>query len=282
MSRTQKVLITGANGYIGKHVVDSLLDAGVDVFAIDLSTSNMNPKVHAVACDIFDTRSEIHTLIPEVDACIHLAWKDGFYHNSNAHMEYLSSHYKFIHSLATGGVKKIAVMGSMHEIGYYEGCANENTPCNPLNLYGIAKDAIRRSTLLIGEKCNVSVLWLRAFYIYGDDRNNHSIFTKIIETHEEGKKLFPFTSGKQRYDFIHIDNLSEMITASILQEKITGIINCCSGKPRPLADMVEEFIKENNYDIQLDYGAYPERPYDSPAIWGDNTKIQNILQSRNK
>ena len=64
-----------------------------------------------------------------------------------------------------------------------------------------------------------------------------------------------------------------------MQDKVNGIINCCSGKPISLAQKVESFIKEHGYKIKLEYGAYPDRPYDSPAVWGDNTKINKILES---
>ena len=58
-----------------------------------------------------------------------------------------------------------------------------------------------------------------------------------------------------------------------------GIINCCSGKPVALADKVEEFIKEHNFKIKLNYGAFPDRPYDSPAVWGSREKIDIILKN---
>lgn len=63
-----------------------------------------------------------------------------------------------------------------------------------------------------------------------------------------------------------------------MQTKVKGIINCCSGKPTALKDMIENFIKENNLDIKLAYGEYPDRAYDSPVIYGDNTKILEILK----
>ena len=51
----------------------------------------------------------------------------------------------------------------------------------------------------------------------------------------------------------------------------------CSGHPEKLADRVERFIKENGYRIQLRYGAFPERPYDSKAVWGDGSKMAEII-----
>ena len=63
-----------------------------------------------------------------------------------------------------------------------------------------------------------------------------------------------------------------------MQDKINGIINCCSGVPVSLGDKIESFIEEHRLDIKLDYGAYPDRPYDSPAVWGDATKINSIME----
>ena len=57
-----------------------------------------------------------------------------------------------------------------------------------------------------------------------------------------------------------------------------GVINIGSGYPEKLADRVERFIKENNYKITLKYGAFPERPYDSKAVWGDGQKIKTIME----
>jgi nucleoside-diphosphate-sugar epimerase len=274
--REKTVLVTGAQGYIGRHVVTSLLDFGVRVIACDLHTDRVDDRAEKININIFSGSKNIFEELGRPDVCIHLAWKDGFKHNSDAHMRELSKHYEFIKNMADGGLKQIVVMGTMHEVGYYEGAVDENTPCNPINLYGVAKDALRRSTKLLFEGSAVVWQWLRAYYIYGDDENNHSIFTKIIEAEKKGQKKFPFNTGKNRYDFVDINELGRMIALCAMQTKVTGIINCCTGKPVSLAEKVESFISERHYKIKLDYGAFPDRPYDSPAIWGDNTKIKQI------
>ena len=53
------------------------------------------------------------------DICIHLAWRDGFRHNSPAHMKDLSSHVTFLNTLIDGGLKDLSVMGTMHEAVSY-------------------------------------------------------------------------------------------------------------------------------------------------------------------
>ena len=69
-----------------------------------------------------------------------------------------------------------------------------------------------------------------------------------------------------------------MIVAASVQNKVNGIINVCTGQPRTLADRVEQFLRDKNYTIKLDYGVFPDRPYDSPGVWGDPTKINAILK----
>lgn len=55
--------------------------------------------------------------------------------------------------------------------------------------------------------------------------------------------------------------------------------NICSRRPEKLAERVERFIKENNDDIKLQYSMFPDRPYDSKAVWGNGSKIERIMRS---
>ena len=66
---------------------------------------------------------------------------------------------------------------------------------------------------------------------------------------------------------------------TVIQDKYNGIINICSGRPEKLADRVERFIVDNKLNIKLEYGAFPDRPYDSKAVWGDNSIIHNIMDN---
>ncbi len=275
----KKILVTGAGGYIGQHVVKALLDKGAAVIATDIRLDDVDDRATKIQKNIFEENENIFIEMGSPDVCLHMAWRDGFIHNSEKHIEDLDSHYKFISNMMKGGLKQIAVMGSMHEVGYYEGAIDENTPTNPLSLYGIAKNTLRQLTFLLGKNENVIVQWIRGFYIFGDDLKNNSIFKKIVEAEQEGKTEFPFTSGKNKYDFLSIYDMADQIAEIVLQDKINGIINSCTGQPMTLAEKVESFIKENNFKIKLKYGAYPDRPYDSPGIWGDATKINEIMKA---
>lgn len=271
-----RVLVTGANGYIGRHVVQALLDKGTDVAAVDFAVDGIPDGADKFTLNIFDPSINVWAETGSPDAVVHMAWKDGFIHNSPAHMMLLSDHCKFCDRIASSGIKTLAVMGSMHEIGYWEGAIDEHTPCNPLSQYGVAKNALRQS-LMIALEDKINLQWLRAYYIYGDDKQASSIFAKLMAAEEQGDELFPFTSGKNKFDFITVDGLAEQIAACVMQDKVNGIINCCTGEPKTLAEQVEGYIKDHNFKIKLNYGAFPDRPYDSPGVWGDNTKIKQIM-----
>lgn len=273
-----KILVTGANGYLGQGITKELLDCGYDVIATDLNDTFIDDRAVIKCCNIFEIRNP-YNYFDKPDVLLHLAWRDGFVHNSLNHINDLPNHYKFIDDFIKSGISQVSILGSMHEIGFYEGSINEFTSCNPQSLYGISKNALRKAVEL---DCSDKVVyqWLRGFYIVGNSKYGSSIFSKITQAVENGEKEFPFTMGLNQFDFIDYDEFCHQVSKVITQNEINGIINICSGRPEKLSDKVEEFIKKNNYDIKLIYGAFPDRPYDSKAIWGDNKKVMQILKNR--
>lgn len=271
-----KILVTGANGYIGQGIVSELYKIGHEVVATDLSVNNVTENVTKITANLFDV-SDPYDFFEKPDAVLHLAWRDGFKHNSINHINDLPKHYDFLKKVAESGIKKISVMGSMHEVGFFEGSINENTPTHPQSLYGISKNALRHSVELLAKEFSLSYQWLRGYYIVGNSKYGCSIFSKITEAVRRGEKEFPFTLGQNQYDFLDYELFCKQVALAVSQNEINGIINCCSGKPMKLAERVEKFIEENRYDIKLQYGAFPDRPYDSKAVWGDPTKINEIM-----
>lgn len=274
-----KILVTGANGYLGQGIVTHILNYGHEVVAVDFAVDYVDERADRRACDLFSIDNPFE-YFGHPDVVLHLAWRDGFVHYSDAHIEDLPKHYEFIKEFSKSDVKMIVVMGSMHEIGFYEGSIKEETPCNPITPYGISKNALRELTEMLCKKEQKKFQWLRGYYIVGNSKYGSSIFSKIIAAEAEEKEEFPFTMGQNQFDFIDYEEFCEQVAMAVSQEDVLGIINICSGYPEKLADRVERFIKENGCKIRLKYGAFPDRPYDSKAVWGDGQKINQIVNMK--
>lgn len=274
-----KILVTGAQGYIGYGVVKQLIKDGHNIIATDIQEQNGNYEVEYVKADIFNIANP-YDYFGKPDALLHLAWRDGFQHNASTHIDDLHKHYHFVERLVNSGINQVCILGSVHEVGFFEGSVKEDTPTKPQSLYGISKNALRYATELITKNTDTIFQWIRGYYIVGNTGMGCSVFSKITAAEMKGQNEFPFTEGKNQFDFLNYDEFCYQVASVVEQTKINGIINCCSGYPQKIGARVEQFITDNNYKIRLKYGAFPDRPYDSKAVWGDNQKIESILEAR--
>ena len=221
------IMVTGANGYIGKHVIDSLsrLDADVDVIAVDRSGSNTfsnSSHVRYIEGDVLSSGFRFESIGAIPDVLLHLAWRNGFDHNVSSHLDDMPNHYDFLKRAVDFGVKQVCGMGTMHEVGYWEGAIDETTPCNPQSLYGIGKNALRQALFSYAKDRGVICQWIRGFYIYGDDINSRSIFGKLLRADAAGRCLSGLIAQNygnckrltERVDRIGLQTCSEQLAAS--------------------------------------------------------------------
>lgn len=89
-----KILVTGANGYLGKGVVKQLLDYGIDVVATDFRDNLIDKRATVVKADLFGL-DDPYEYFGKPDVVLHMAWRDGFVHNSVNHINDLPKHYDF-------------------------------------------------------------------------------------------------------------------------------------------------------------------------------------------
>lgn len=278
----KKVVITGGNGYIGSHVVKKILQYPDEfsMTAVCRNSENLPLGVKWVSLDLLKeaNRSDLYEHLGRPDICIHLAWTNGFQHNAPSHMEELSGHFTFLKNLADSGTRQFIVAGSFREYGRVNGKASQDVVAEPENLYALSKRTLKRSLEIYFENKDICLQWIRPFTVYGDDEKNNSIMGKIIKWEKENKESFQFTSGDEQYDYIEIDQLAQQIVAIASQTEIDGVIDCCSGYPTRIGDKIEEFLKVNGFKIRPVYGAFPKRNYDSPVIYGDDSKIKEVMR----
>ena len=106
-----KILVTGANGYIGQGVVKAILDSGNEVIATDFSTQYVDERAKRIDCNVFDIDNP-YEYFENPDVLLHLAWRDSFVHTSPFHIQDLPSHYTFLKKMVDEGIDRVCVMGN--------------------------------------------------------------------------------------------------------------------------------------------------------------------------
>lgn len=101
-----KILVTGANGYLGSGVVKQLLDDGNMVIATGLTTERCDKRAVKIDSDIF-TIDKPYEFFGKPDIVLHMAWRDGFVHDSDTHIIDLPKHHLFLKKLFCSNVKKL-------------------------------------------------------------------------------------------------------------------------------------------------------------------------------
>ena len=86
-----KILVTGANGYLGQGIVKQLLDDGHEVVATDFTSNNIDERAVLKCCDLFSVDNPFD-FFEKPDVILHLAWRNGFVHNADSHIQDLFSH----------------------------------------------------------------------------------------------------------------------------------------------------------------------------------------------
>jgi len=280
-----KVLVTGSTGSIGNYVISDLLKYDLDIIATarNINKAKKNEwfeKVRFLGCDL-NTKIDFFNYFEQPDAVIHLAWEGLPNYKERFHIERnLPNNIFFLSNLINSGLKKITVIGTCLEYGLISGCLSEEIITNPLTSYGIAKDTLRKYLESLESDYNLDFKWVRLFYLHGNYQNKKSILSQLTKAIANKEKVFNMSGGEQLRDYLPIKKVVEYITKIFLQTKLTGTINCCSGKPISIRNFVEDYLKQNDAEIKLNLGALPYPDYEPMAFWGDNTKLNKILEEK--
>ncbi len=283
----KKVLVTGATGFIGNYVVNELLKNNCVVIA---SSSNVEKAKMADWFSMvvyqefdfatFDSSINYFDFFGRPDFVIHLAWEGLPFYKEAYHYEVnLPRHFKFIENLVENGASDISVTGTCFEYGTQEGKLSEDMPTQPGNYYAKAKDDLRRQVEVLQYRFSFSFKWVRLFYMYGKGQNPKSLLSQLDRALENDEQVFNMSGGEQVRDYLPVSKVAEYIVKIALQKEVTGIINCCSGVPITVKELVRNYLKEKNKNIQLNLGFYPYPDYEPMIFWGDNKKLKLIIKN---
>lgn len=276
-----KVLVTGANGFIGKYVVDCLLKKNVKVIATSLNAEDSAPAENIVYInyDLAKRKDDVdlYTFFHCPDALIHLAWEGLPNYTKEYHLtKNLSNHIAFTNNLIRNGLKDITVAGTCFEYGLQEGCFREDMPSLPDNAYARAKNELRLYLENLQKEYNFVLKWTRLFYMYGQGQNPRSLIPQLETALKNKDKVFNMSGGEQTRDFMHVADVAESIVNVALQKKVCGIVNVASNHPVKVKDFVAGYLKQKRKNIKLNLGYYPYSDLEPMHFWGDNNKLKSI------
>ena len=283
----KKVLVTGATGFVGSYVVEELLRKGYKVIASSSNKSTASSKewftkVTYIEFDLrsFNNDQNCFLYFQQPDMMIHLAWEGLPNYTNKFHLEEnLPRHCAFLNNMLENGLKDITITGTCFEYGMQDGCLSEDMEVHPANPYAVAKDELRKYIEALSTKIGFNFKWIRLFYMYGKGQNPKSLISQLDKALENGDAIFNMSGGEQVRDFLPVEKVAEYIVLIALQQKINGIINCCSGNPVIVKDFVEQYVAKKQKAIKLNLGYYPYADYEPMAFWGHNTKLELLLNS---
>jgi len=279
-----KVLVTGASGFIGQHLVERLLESRHQVIATSRDAEKAKSctwydKVLYIQRNLNDTEGDMYKHFQTPDVLIHLSWDGLPNYNDLFHIERnLPSSYYLIKNLLENGLKKLLVLGTCFEYGLQEGSLSEDMDAKPVTYYGLAKDTLRRYISQFRGKYDFQYQWIRLFYVYGKGQSSNSILSQLERALANGDAKFNMSEGLQLRDYLSVDKAADYIVRVLEQKQINGIINCCSGRPISIKSFVENYLSEKQENIELNLGYYPYPDYEPKEFWGDVTKLNRAIK----
>lgn len=281
-----KVLVTGATGFVGRHVVAELLSRQYKVIAVARNADSAKKmpwysKVTFIACNIHDADIKSWQTLVTADAVIHLAWPGLPNYTELFHFEEnLPAAYRFLKKLVISGLRHVLVAGTCAEYGMQSGPLSEEANTMPVTPYGLAKDTLRKFLQELQKKHDFSLQWARLFYIYGPGQYSDSVLSQLDKAIDSKEATFNMSEGKQLRDYLPVEDVARYLVSIIEHRELSGIINCCSGEPISIRNLVEKRITERKADIKLNLGYYPYPDYEPMEFWGDRRKLDSILEGR--
>lgn len=279
-----KIIVTGATGFVGRHVVPALLQDGHQVTAVARNApatglASWTESVNFVAMDLHAVDNPVAALgVPDV--LVHLAWRGLPNYRDRFHFEQnLPADYRFIKRMVVAGTQQVLVTGTCFEYGMQSGCLAEDLPALPNNSYGIAKNTLRLYLEMLQRDHPFLLQWARLFYLHGPGQNARSVLAQLDRAIDEGRPHFDMSGGEQLRDYLPVAAAAEKIASLVRTPAAAGVFNCCSGEPISVRRLVEQRIEQRGARLALNLGHYAYPDYEPFAFWGCSRRLDSMLST---
>jgi len=274
------IVVTGAQGFLGRFLVPSLAKAGHRVFAIDRITPDVPsiPGVQYESCDL-TTTSDLLPAVGMYDrpVLVHLAWDmsrfKGFERQA-AQVRVLAS---LLDVATEKKCSKVLLMGSAEEFGRLSGTiAESHHPELPLSPYGWAKRSARDLLLSWSARTGTPAMIMRPFIMHGPGQKGDLLIPSAIEA-ARNRHPIEFTDGLQVRDFVYVDDVVRAIMAGI-ETDLGGFneFNLGYGGVR-VVDVLNAIAGHFGAEEFFQIGARPRRPGEPDTQIADCSRARTLL-----
>ncbi|MTW20633.1 NAD-dependent epimerase/dehydratase family protein [Allochromatium palmeri] len=272
-----KVVLTGASGFIGRYVLETLQRYEIATIAVGRH-SPASGEFQAIDL-LTATDIELNQLCDRTAAThlLHLAWyaEHGHYWTSPLNLRWSEASVRLVEAFCRAGGRQVVVAGTCAEYDWSYGyCREDTTPLNPTTLYGVAKDATRRLVAGVCKQAQVPCAWSRIFLPYGQGEPSQRLIPSLIEAFQ-GRRA-PFGVNARAYrDFLHASDVAEGLI-TLLISGANGSYNISSGEPVRIGDLVEIMARHYNVDARLILDRITERSGEPCLLVGENLKLRAL------
>jgi len=275
-----RVAVTGASGFLGRHVVRELLTRDIEVVAISRRPDPpMTNAMVPLAMDIGDAGTDPFARMGHPDVLLHLAWTGLPNYRSSHHLdEELPRQLAFLDTCLKAGLTRLVVAGTCLEYGLQSGELDETTPPLPTTAYGEAKHQLHQHLVEQRKSQDFGLGWLRLFYLYGPGQAATSLYPQLRSAVASGSG-FDMSAGDQVRDFLAVETAAAHIAALTLEYSDVGTVNICSGHPATVIDTVNGWLGEWGAHISLNRGVYAYPDYEPFAFWGSTRRLNSMLRA---
>lgn len=288
----QKVLVTGADGFIGSHLTEMLLEQGYKVKALSYYNSfndwgwlnNVkHPELEVVTGDVRDPHFCKH-ITQDVEIIFHLAALIAIPYSYVAPNSYVDTNIKgtlnICQAAKENGVKKVLVTSTSEVYGTARYVPiDENHPKQPQSPYSATKIGADAIAMSFYNAFALPVVLVRPFNTCGPRQSARAIIPTIITQIANGMQEIKLGDLTPTRDFNFVkDTCKGFIELSKCDAAIGQEVNICSNNEISMRDTLNLIARLMDSDVKFIEDQARIRPQNSEVfrLWGDNTKVKSL------